>query len=149
MKTLEFQIQVNSNAETLWNCLWESENYKKWTSHFCKGSYFKTDAFVEGNKIHLLTPKGEGMYSILDKIEKNKLLVFRHLGELKNFEEQPINLSIQTWTNAIESYEIFQSENGVALVIKVDTVNEYIDFMNKTFPLALQELKKMAEKTNH
>lgn len=145
MKTLEFSVHIQSTAERLWNCLWAPENYQEWTSVFTEGSHYRTDTFVEGNKIHLLTPSGEGMYSILDKIIINKFLAFRHLGELKNFEEQPIDEAVQGWTNAIESYEIVEKEGGLELLVKVDTVEEYIHHMNATFPPALQKLKQMAE----
>jgi hypothetical protein len=145
MKTLEYTIEVQTTAGRLWNCLWESENYQAWTSVFCEGSHYLTDAFAEGNKIHLLTPGGEGMYSILDKIIENNFLAFRHLGEMKNFEEQPIDEAVQGWTNAIESYEIIEREGGVELLVKVDTVDEYVDHMNKSFPQALQKLKQLAE----
>jgi len=146
MQTLEFKLQIETTPENLWKCLWEPENYKKWTNIFCQGSYYKTDSFSQGSKIHLLTPNGEGMYSIIDKMTENKILIFRHIGELKNFEEQPVEKNNQTWTNAYESYEITSTGNGVELTVKVDTINEYIDFMEKTFPLALQELKKLSEK---
>lgn len=146
MQTLEFKLQIKTTPENLWNCLWEPENYKKWTNVFCPGSYYKTDNFTQGSKIHLLTPNGDGMYSIIDKIIENKILIFKHIGELKNFEEQPLEKSNQPWTNAYESYEIKSIANAVELNIKVDTIEQYIDFMNKTFPLALQELKILSEK---
>lgn len=145
MKTLEYTVHVQSTPERLWASLWESDNYQKWTSVFTEGSHYKTDAFAEGSKIHLLTPSGEGMYSILDKIIENKFLAFRHLGEMKNFEEQPVDEAVQGWTNAIESYEIFEKEGGVELVVKVDTMEEYVDHMNNSFPQALQKLKQLAE----
>ena len=91
MQTLTYKIRIHSTPEKVWKCLWDRENYKEWTTVFCQGSYYETDSFIQGNKIHLLTPKGNGMYSILDTIIENKLLVFRHLGEIVNFEEQPID----------------------------------------------------------
>ena len=121
------------------------ENYTKWNSAFGTGNYYKTENFLQGNKIHLLTPSGDGMYSILEKIVKNELLVFRHLGELENFEEQPIDEKTQGWTNALESYELKSFGNETELTVQVETVEQYVDHMNKTFPLALQELKKIAE----
>lgn len=39
----------------------------------------------------MLTPAGEGMYSIIDRLEENRYLAFRHLGWVSNFEEQPID----------------------------------------------------------
>lgn len=143
MKTLQFTININASPQKVWTCLWEIENYKKWTSAFIEGSYYKTDSFTEGNKIHLLAPNGEGMYSLLEKIEELNFLAFKHLGELKNFEEQ-VNTN-PNWTNAIESYRLLSSENGTLLKVEVDTLEEYVDFMNKLFPIALQKLKALAE----
>lgn len=139
MQNLEFNIQIESTPEKVWKCLWEQENYKKWTDIFCKGSYYKVDNFKQGSKIHLLSPSGVGIYSIIDVLEENIKLVFKHLGELKNFEEQ----SFTNWTNAIESYELIKNENGVNLKVNVDTLDEYINFMNETFPLALLKLKEL------
>lgn len=145
MQNLLFKISINAPAEKVWKSLWELENYTKWTSVFCQGSYYKTDSFEQGNKIHLIAPNGGGMYSIFEKIVKNELLVFKHLGELENFEEQPIDEKIQGWTNALESYQLKPLGNETELTVQVETVEEYVDHMNRTFPLALQELKKIAE----
>ena len=145
MQNLTFKISINAPVEKVWECLWEQENYTKWTSVFCAGSHYKTDSFTQGNKIHLIAPNGGGMYSILDKIVENELLVFKHLGELENFEEQPIDEKTQGWTDALESYELKPLGNETELTVQVETVEEYVDHMNKTFPLALQELKKIAE----
>ncbi|HRH03797.1 MAG TPA: SRPBCC domain-containing protein [Bacteroidia bacterium] len=143
MQTLQFTININASTQKVWKCLWDLENYKKWTSAFIEGSYYKTDSFTEGNMIHLLAPNGEGMYSLLEKIDAPNYLAFKHLGELKHFEEQ-INTHA-SWTNAIESYRLLAVENGTLLKVEVDTLEEYVDFMNKLFPLALQKLKKLAE----
>lgn len=141
MRTLSFTIRINASADKVWEHLWERENYTQWTSVFCDGSYYKTDRFEEGQKIHLLTPNGDGMYSLLEKVVENELLVFKHLGELQNFEEQPI----QGWTNALESYALTAIGNVTELTVQVETAEEYVEHMKKTFPLALQEVKRISE----
>jgi hypothetical protein len=145
MTTLKFEIEINSTPEKLWYYLWNQESYKKWTAIFCEGSYYKTEGFIEGNRIHFLTPNGDGMYSDFHEIIVNKKMVFLHKGDIKNFEELPINENNYAWSDAFESYEISPIQNGVKLLVKAETVDEYIGFMNKTFPLALQELKILAE----
>lgn len=145
METLNFTIQIDATAETVWNCLWELENYKIWTNPFCEGSYYKTDSFTQGSKIHLLTPSGEGMYSVLETVKENSFLAFKHLGDIKNFEEMPIVGDSETWTGAMESYTLKEIESGTVLTVNVDTLESYVDFMKKTFPLALNELKRISE----
>ncbi len=143
MKTLQFTVTINASPEKVWKSLWDLESYKAWTSQFGEGSYYKTDSFSEGNKIHLLMPNGGGMYSILDKVDEPRFLGLRHLGEIENFEEQPIN--DQTWTNAMETYELHSVGEGTNLIVNVDTIEEYINSMNKTFPIALDKLKELSE----
>ncbi len=143
MITLSYQIQIKATPQELWKYLWEPKHYTQWTSAFSPGCYYQTDHFAKGSKIHLLTPSGDGMYSILDELEENKVLVFKHLGEIKDFEELPIDQN--TWTDAYERYTLHPDENGVTLMVEVDTAKEYIDAMNKLFPKALQELKKITE----
>jgi hypothetical protein len=146
MKTLVFKININATPDTVWQSLCQSENYKIWTNPFCEGSYYKTDNFSEGSKIHFLTPSGEGMYSIIDHIEENRFLAFKHLGDIKNFEETPMTTETESWSGAMETYTLNKTNNGTELTVNVDTIEKYIDFMNNTFPLALNELKRISEK---
>lgn len=145
MERLHFTIQINASPEKVWHCLWEIENYKTWTNLFCSGSYYKTDSFTEGSKIHLLTPSGEGMYSVLETVKENTFLALKHLGEIKNFEEMPITGESETWTGAMETYALNEIENGTELTVNVDALEVYVGFMSKTFPLALNELKRISE----
>ena len=147
MKTLYFSIDINAEPEKVWKNLWESESYKKWSSVFCQGSYFEIDEFKIGNKIHFLTPEGEGMYSVIEDLIENKYLAFKHLGAIKNFKELPLDdPSTTEWSNAIESYVLIAQDGGTHLKINAQTADEYIDFMNETFPKALKVLKQLVEK---
>lgn len=144
MKTLQFEIQINATPTLVWKYLWELENYQSWTSVFCPGSYYETSEFKEGNRIRLLTPEGHGMFSVLEKIDVNKFLAFKHLGDIIDFNEQ----EIANWENAIESYELTENENGTLLKVFVDTLEKYIPFMEETFPKALLKLKEITEMEN-
>jgi hypothetical protein len=145
MKTLVFKIIINASPEKAWQSLWQLENYKIWTNPFCEGSYYKTDSFTEGSKIHLLTPSGDGMYSVLDRVDENHFMAFKHLGEIKNFEEIPMTAETESWSGAMETYTLNKTDSGTELIVNVDTLEKYIDFMNTTFPLALNELKRISE----
>lgn len=145
MKTLQFTIKIDASPETVWKGLFEPENYTTWTSIFTKGSFYKTDSFTEGSRIHLLTPEGEGMYSILDRIEENRYLAFRHLGLVSSFEEQPLDEAAKSWTNSLETYRLTAVEGGTNLEVNVDSADEYIIYMNEKFPAALSALKELCE----
>lgn len=143
MKTLHFEINIHASPEKVWKSIWDLESYKVWTKPFGEGSYYKAETFLEGSKIHFLAPSGYGMNSIIEKLDEPYFIALKHVGEIKNFEEQP--LEDHGWSNAIESYELKPIEEGTKLIVNVETVEQYVDSMNTTFPLALNELKKLAE----
>lgn len=143
MKRLIFTIQIESQAEKLWQQLWDKESYKKWTNVFCAGSYYEAASLQVGESVHFLTPSGEGMFAIVEEHIPNKKIVFKHLGELSNFQEQ-IN---PLWESAIEQYELIENTSDLTLVVTVDTLEMYETHMNLVFPKALDVLKRLVE--NH
>ena len=148
MQTLHFEIHFNATASQVWHGLFDTENYKLWTHIFHEGSYYKTQSFSKGSKIHFLIPTGDGMFSVIDEIEINRLMIFRHLGTVKNFEEQPIDDSAQSWCNSLERYYLTEQGNQTKLEVVLDAVEEFIPYFNNTFPVALQKLKDLVESSN-
>lgn len=78
------------HPKKIWNVLWTDATYRMWTSAFCEGSYAVSD-WKEGSKILFLSPDGGGMSSIIAKNIPNEFMSFKHLTEVKNNEEQPID----------------------------------------------------------
>ena len=139
MKKLNFSISINASAKKVWQVLWDDSTYRKWTSAFQEGAYAVTD-WKEGSKILFLTPKGDGMFSIIEKKVPNEQMVFKHLGEIKNGVEET-----NDWGGAIESYHL-EEKNGVTeLDVELDSVGEFEQYFSDTFPKALKTLKQIAE----
>ncbi|UUW10798.1 SRPBCC domain-containing protein [Flavobacterium plurextorum] len=126
METLEFTIKIKAPAEKVWDVLWNEETYKKWTSVFCEGSHTISN-WNEGDKIHFMSPNGEGMYSIIETKTQNEYMAFKHLGEIKNFEEQPLDEETKKWTGAMETYRLIPEEEFTTLITQVDVVEKYLD----------------------
>ena len=145
MKTLEFTIEINALASTIWTMLWDDENYRNWTGFFCEGSYAVSN-WNEGDSVHFLTPSGEGMYSVIDKKIDNQYLAFKHLGEIKNFKEQPPNEATYIWSGSMETYELTPNGDSITLKAKVDTLEQYVDYFESTFPKGLERVKELSEK---
>lgn len=145
IKKLKFDISINAGAEKIWNLMWDKKTYTEWVEPFCEGTYF-TGEIEQGGRIHFLAPSGGGMYADVFYIIPNKMIVFRHIGNLDNFRELPLDAEAEKWTGSFESYKLSE-ENGVTnLTAEVDCVPEYIDYMNEKFPAALKKLKEIAEK---
>ncbi len=139
MKKLEFKISINADREKVWDALWADENYRKWTSIFSETSHAKSD-WKEGSEILFMDAEENGMYSVIEKLEKPSEMTFKHLGELKNGEKYKGD-----WSGAIEQYQLFDNKGETELLVSVDSNEEFASFFEKTFPNALKIIKQIAE----
>lgn len=144
MKKLEFIVAINAPKEKVWYSLWDDENYENWTKAFCDGSY-AISSWEEGSKIHFLSPSGGGMYSKISKNKQFKSMVFVHIGNIDNLKELPLDEETKQWTGCEERYSLTE-ENGVTtLLVSVDSLEQYVDFFEGSFPKALENIKAIAE----
>ncbi|MEO7978431.1 SRPBCC domain-containing protein [Flavobacterium sp.] len=145
MQTLEFTIRIKATVEKVWSVLWDDETYRKWTSAFCEGSYALSD-WNEGDKIHFMSPKGEGMNSIIETRMPNEYMAFKYIGEIKDFKEVPLDEETQKWSGAMETYRLIPDDEFTDLIAQVDIVEKHIDYFKEAFPKALETVKELAEK---
>ena len=141
MKTLKFETTINAPAKKVWHVLWDDKNYREWTAAFSEGSYAESD-WEEGSSIKFLGPSGDGMYSIIDKKIEDKQMTFRHLGSFKDGKEVPE----AEWENAIEEYILQEKDGKTTLKASVETDEKYENMFSKSFPKALEIVKKLSEK---
>jgi len=145
METLEFKIRIKAAPGKIWSVLWEDETYKKWTSAFCEGSYAVSD-WNEGDKIHFMSPGGEGMNSIIEKKIPNEYMAFKHIGEIKDFKELPLNAETEKWSGYMETYRLIPDDEFTDLVSQVDVIEKHIDYFKEAFPKGLEAVKELSEK---
>lgn len=141
MTTLTFATKINAPKEKVWDTLWNDSSYRKWTAAFIDGSYAESD-WNEGSKILFLSPKGEGMFGIIQTKIPYEQMTFKHLGEIKNSIEEP-----KDWGDATESYYLTEINGMTALSVKlnIEATSEFEQYFNNTFPKALEILKKICE----
>ena len=139
MKTLKFVVKIQAPAAKVWEVLWNDDTYRKWTTVFHEGSHAVSD-WKEGSKILFLGPNGDGMFSIIEKKTDNMLMVFKHLGELKNGIE-----TASDWGEARERYDLTEESGATELTVTLDSVEEFQDYFSDTFPKALDIIKQISE----
>lgn len=144
IKRIVFTQEIKASAETVWNKMWDKTTYTEWTMPFCPGTYFTGDIQL-GSRIHFIAPSLEGMYSDVFYLIPNKLIMFKHIGVLKDLKELPIDAETEKWTGSFETYKLNEVDGMTTVIAEIDCVPEYLDYMNEKFPLALQELKKISE----
>lgn len=144
MTTLTFSEKMNAPAGTVWFALWDDVHYRKWTAAFCEGSYAVSD-WKEGSRVHFLGPDGRGMYANISQLVPNEKMFFTHIGEMNNFEEQPVDEKAKVWTGSQENYTLTE-ENGVTtLEVSLNSIDTHLDFLKDAFPKALASVKQLAE----
>lgn len=144
MERKQFKIQINAPKEKVWKTLWEADSYAKWTSAFCEGSRAVTD-WKEGSKVLFVDGMGEGMTSIIEANKPNEFMSFKHLGMVKDGTEDTSSDKVKAWSGALENYALKEAGGVTELIVDMDLAEEYKDYFTKTFPAALEEVKKLAE----
>ncbi|MCW3091768.1 MAG: hypothetical protein JWP81_2837 [Ferruginibacter sp.] len=141
MTTLTFATKMNAPKEKVWDTLWDDASYRKWTAAFMEGSYAESD-WQEGSKILFLSPKGDGMFGIIQIKIPNEQMTFKHLGEIKNGIEEP-----KDWGDATESYYLNEMNGMTELSVKItmEANPEFEQYFNNTFPKALEIVKQISE----
>lgn len=145
IQKLVFTLEINAAADKVWQLMWDKTTYPQWVKPFCDGTYFTGEIEV-GSRIHFLEPSGGGMFSDVFYAVPGRIVIFKHIGILKDFKEMPIDAETEKWTGCFEIYKLNESNGLTNVTAEVDCVPEYVSHMNTTFPAALQELKKLSEK---
>lgn len=145
IEKIKFTIVINTPASKVWDIMWNKELYTKWTTPFCVGSYF-TGELAQGCRIHFLSPSGSGMYSDVFYLIPEKLIIFKHIGNIADLKELPLDAETEKWTGSFETYKFDEVDGKTTVTAEVDCVEQYIDYMKDKFPLALAELKRIVEK---
>lgn len=141
---LEFKMEINANPEYIWYALWNDFYYRQWTNAFQEGSYYVTN-WIKGERIQFLGPDGNGMYSIITKNIPFEKMYFKHIGEIKNFKELPLDKSSEQWTGANELY-LLAEHNGVTTVtVKLDNAVGHAEYFKEAFTKGLAIVKSASE----
>lgn len=152
MEKLQFKKEINAPASQVFNVMLGITNkstYEQWTALFNPTSTYE-GSWTKGSKIFFIgtDDKGEkgGMISeIFDNIP-NKFISIRHYGLVKADVEITEGPEVEKWANGFENYT-FEENNGTTIVtVDLDTTEDFLSYMNETYPKALDKLKDICEK---
>lgn len=146
MEKINFSTNINAPREKVWKVLWNDVSYREWTRPFAEGSYAETDNWKEGSKVLFLAPGGDGMVSTVAKNKPNEYMSFKHIGVVKNGVEDTESESVKGWAGALENYRLTEENGKTKLEVDMDSTDEFKDYFLKTWPVALEKVKELAEK---
>ncbi len=151
MKKLQFNVKINAPVIKVYDAMLgisDKSTYEQWTASFGPTSTYE-GSWDKGSKIHFIATdeKGEksGMVSEIAENDPNKFVSIRHYGLFKDAKEITEGPEVEKWAGGLENYS-FEEINGTsAVTVEVDTAEDYVDFMNQTYPKALAKLKEICE----
>jgi uncharacterized protein YndB with AHSA1/START domain len=144
-KKLTYSTLIDAPRRIVWETMLDPEDYKVWTAVFFEGSYF-SGSWEQGTKMQFLTPAGDGMTALIEEIRPYEYVSIKHIGEIKDFIEDTTNERVMSWAPAFENYSFADSGSGTELQVSMDTLLEYEEYMNETYPKALAVLKELCER---
>lgn len=145
MKKQEFKIEVDAPREKVWGILWGKETYPLWTAPFSEGSRAETD-WKEGSKVLFLNDDDEGMIARIAKNIPNEYMSIEHIGVIMDGKEHTDNEKSKEWEGSLENYTLKEVNGKTQLLVDMDITEEYQDFFNTTWPIALNKIKELSEK---
>jgi hypothetical protein len=145
MEKQHYEISINAPREKVWKVLWGNDTYRAWTAAFSEGSHAETD-WKKGSKVLFLDGKGQGMVSTIAENIPNEYMSFEHLGEVIGGVEDTESEKVKQWSGAHENYTLKSVNGKTQLSVDMDINDEFKDYFEKTFPIALNKVKELAEK---
>ena len=152
MKKLQFKVNINAPVTTVYNSMLginSKSTYEQWTSLFNPTSTYE-GSWDKGNKILFVgidekEEKG-GMVSRIAENILNRFVSIQHYGLLQADKEITEGPEVEKWANGFENYT-FEENNGTTTVtVDLDTTEDFLGYMNDTYPKALDKLKELCEK---
>ena len=127
----------------------DKSTYEQWTAEFNPTSSYE-GSWDRGSKILFIGTDGNGekggMVSKIAENIPNQFVSIQHYGLVKAGEEITEGPEVEKWANGLENYSFEENNGTTTLTVDLDTTEDFIDFMNDTYPKALNKLKELCEK---
>ena len=152
MQKIQFKKEINASAKKVYQTmlgLQDKTTYEQWTAAFNPTSTYE-GSWNKGAKIYFIgtdeNGKRGGMISEIAENIPSEFVSIKHNGILDGENEITSGEQVEQWAGGHENYR-FQENNGVTTVtVEMDTVDDYLDYFNNTYPKALEKLKEISEK---
>ncbi|MBK7668751.1 MAG: SRPBCC domain-containing protein [Sphingobacteriaceae bacterium] len=157
MKKLQYKVSIKAPATKIYDFMLginSKSTYEQWTALFNPTSTYE-GTWNKGSKILFVgvDEKGEkgGMVSRIADNIPNQFVSIQHYGLLKGDKEITEGPDVEKWANGFENYT-FEESNGpdtyrdTTVTVDLDTTEEFVDYMNESYPKALDKLKEICEK---
>ncbi|HEX8531206.1 MAG TPA: SRPBCC domain-containing protein, partial [Cytophagales bacterium] len=139
-----FDIVIDAPRETVWDILWNQATYPEWTAVFSPGSRAVT-TWQQGSKVLFVDGSNAGMVATVVENQPPAFMSFKHLGMVKDGVEDLDSDLVRPWAGALENYSLSTENGKTRLTVEMDITPEHKDYFVNAWPLALAQVKQLAE----
>jgi hypothetical protein len=151
MEKLQFNVSIKALVTMVYDIMLgihDKSTYEQWTALFNPTSTYDGN-WSKGSKMLFMgtDEKGEkgGMVSEIVENIPNRFVSIRHYGLLQSDVEITEGPEVEKWAGGLENYS-FEENNGITTVtVDLDSAEDFSDYMNETYPKALDKLKELCE----
>ncbi|UOK43658.1 MULTISPECIES: SRPBCC domain-containing protein [Flavobacterium] len=151
MKKLQFKVKINAPVIKVYDVMLgisNKSNYEQWTALFNPTSTYE-GFWYKGNKMLFIgtDEKGEkgGMVSEIAENIPNKFISIKHIGILVAGKEMTEGPEVEKWAGGFENYTFEENNGTTTITVELDSTEDFLDYMNETYPKALDKLKEICE----
>ena len=151
MKKLHYKVSINAPLAKVYDCMLGLKNkstYEQWTALFNPTSTYE-GSWDKGSKILFVgvDEKGEkgGMVSWIVENNPNQFVSIQHFGLLQAGKEITEGPEVEKWANGFENYSYEENNGTITVTVDLDTTEDFVDYMNESYPKALNKLKEICE----
>lgn len=152
MTKFQFTTQINASSQKVCETLLglkDKSSYEYWTAAFNPTSTYE-GSWEKGSKIYFVGVDANGKKGgMISEIEENRPADFvsiRHYGFLDGDKEITSGEQVEQWAGGHENYTYVENNGITTVTVELDTVEDYKDYFNQRYPLALGKLKEIAER---
>lgn len=151
MKKATFSVNIDAPADKVYDAMLgisDKATYEQWTAPFNPTSTYE-GRWDKGSKILFIgvDEKGEkgGMVSRIAEIIPNQYVSIQHYGLVKADVEVTEGPDVEKWANGFENYTFVENNGTTAVTVDMDITEDFLGYMNDTYPKALDKLKEICE----
>ncbi len=151
MKKLSFTIEIQAPKQKVWDMMLQDATYREWTTPFNEFGSWYEGKMEKDAEIRFIGPGADGklggMMSRVKELDLHHFISFEHYGEIQDGKEDTTSDRVKSWAGAYENYTLSEQPNGKTLVeVELNVTDEFMGYMESTWPAALEKLKEIVER---
>ncbi len=151
MEKLQFNVNINASMTKVYDFMLginSKTTYEQWTAVFNPTSSYE-GSWEKGSKILFIGVDEHGEKGgLVSRIVENipyQFVSIQHYGLIKADKEITDGPDVEKWANGLENYTFVENNGTTTVTVDLDTTEDFSDFMNQTYPKALDKLKEICE----